>query len=110
MAAVLRGDLGPIFNAAVLTEYDTVLHRPRLHLDAVKAASSLETIRTIGSMVPGALAPPPSDLLDPADWPFIACALATGCPVITGNARDFPARLEVWVMTAREWVDALGNR
>jgi hypothetical protein len=45
-------------------------------------------------------------LPDPADWPFIACALAVGCPVVTGNARHFPKRTGVIAMTEREWVAA----
>jgi hypothetical protein len=43
-------------------------------------------------------------LPDPADWPFVACALAMDCPVVTGNARHFPDSCGVRVMTAREWV------
>lgn len=106
MAAVRIGDLLPVFNAAVLDEYERVLHRPRLQLDVAKVRTMLGTIQTIGSAVPGELPAPPAGLPDPTDWPFIACALAAGCPVITGNARDFPAALGVRVMTAREWVEA----
>jgi putative PIN family toxin of toxin-antitoxin system len=106
MAAVLIGDVLPVFNAAVLDEYERVLRRPRLQLDIARVRAMLETIRTIGSAVPGELPAPPAGLRDPTDWPFIACALAASCPVITGNARGFPEALGVRIMTAREWGEA----
>jgi hypothetical protein len=49
-------------------------------------------------------------LPDPGDWPFIATALAADCPVITGNARHFPKRLGVEVMTARAWEERVGGK
>ena len=61
-------------------------------------------IRTLGTLIRHGLPPPPADLRDNSDWPFMACAQAAGCPVITGNVRDFPAALGVRVMTAREWM------
>jgi hypothetical protein len=42
---------------------------------------------------------------DTADWPFIACALAMRCPVITGNLRHFPATLGITALTPRQWLD-----
>lgn len=105
MAAVRRGDLRPVFSAAILTEYGTVLRRTKLRLDRAKVETALDALQTIGSLLHGELPPAAAGLPDPDDWPFIACALAAGCPVITGNARDFPPALGVRIMTAREWVD-----
>lgn len=107
MAAVKQGELVPVFSPAILDEYQDVLRRPRLQLDAAKVDAALETMRAVGTVVHGDPPPPSTNLPDGTDWPFIACALATGCPVITGNARDFPAWLGVRVMTAREWVDSI---
>ena len=109
MAAVKLGELLPVFSAAILAEYDAVLRRPRLQLDPQKVAAALDHIRTVGTVVPGASPPPPANLPDVADWPFIACALAAGCPVVTGNVKHFPPRLGMRVMTAREWVEAVGS-
>lgn len=108
-AAVLRGiarqALEPVVCAAILAEYRAVLPRPRLHIRAADTAELLALIEAQAlwvDVLPYAGRPP---LPDTADWPFVACALAVGCPVVTGNAKHFPARLGVRVMTAREWVE-----
>jgi putative PIN family toxin of toxin-antitoxin system len=92
----------PVVCDAVVAEYRAVLPRRRLRLRAADIAELLALIEAQALWVEI----PPYDgqpaLPDPADWPFIACALAAGCPVITGNARDFPAGLGVRVMAARE--------
>ena len=108
MAAALAGRLIPVVSDAVLAEYASVLTRPRLRLDAQRVRQTLDALRSVGVPVHAPMTPPP-DLPDPDDWPFIACALAAGCPVVTGNAKDFPPRLGVTVVTAREWVDALAS-
>jgi putative PIN family toxin of toxin-antitoxin system len=110
MAAVKDGELLPVFSPTIFAEYEAVLARPRLRLEAAKVDVALTTMRIVGTVVRAEPLPPPAGLPDDKDWPFIACAVAAGCPVITGNARDFPAGLGVRVMTAREWVEALGRR
>ena len=104
MAAALAGRLIPVVSDAVLAEYASVLTRPRLGLDAGRVRGALDALRNVGVRVQAALTPPP-DLPDPGDWPFIACALAAGCPVVTGNAKDFPARLGIEVISARQWAE-----
>jgi predicted nucleic acid-binding protein len=98
--------LQPVICAAILAEYRAVLPRPRLRL---RAADIEEFLALVGAQAAWVEMPaydgnPP--LPDAGDWPFIACALAAGCPVITGNVKHFPARLGVRVMTAREWVES----
>lgn len=106
MAAVMRGDLTPVLSRTIVAEYREVLCRPRLHLDPAKVDLVLATLLAIGTWLPdNALAPPPADLPDAGDWPFMACALAAGCPVVTGNLKHFPPRMGVAVMTARAWVE-----
>ena len=107
MAAVKRGELVPVLSQAILAGYEAVLQRPRLRLDAANVGAALVDLRAIGFVIPGDPPPPPPGLPDDTDWPFIACALAADCPVITGNARDFPQALGVRVMTAREWAGAM---
>jgi uncharacterized protein len=107
MAEVKAGRLVPVISPTILQEYEQVLKRPHLRLDAARIDAALDAMRTLGTMM-GAEPPPPRGLPDESDWPFIACALAAGCPVITGNTRDFPAALGVSVMTARDWVDGPG--
>lgn len=105
MAAVRLGESVPVFSRTILAEYETVLRRARLRLDPDRVEEALATIRNIGSFVDGDEPPAPANLPDAGDWPFIACALAAGCPVVTGNLKHFPPRVGVKVMTAREWVD-----
>lgn len=107
--AIVRQALEPVVCTEIMAEYRTVLPRPRLRLRAADIDELLALIEAQAQWVnvpeyTGRPAVP-----DPADWPFIACALAAGCPVITGNARHFPAALGVRVMTAREWVEGVAR-
>lgn len=108
MADVGRGILTPVTSADVLAEYRAVLTRPRLRLNMDAVTRALDAIDLLGlHLAPRQLPPaPPPGLPDPTDWPFMACALAAGCPVITGNLKHFVAGAGVRVMTAREWVGA----
>lgn len=107
-AAVLRQisklTLEPVVCREIMAEYRSVLPRRRLRLrpDDIDDLLSLLTAQALWVDVPAYDGSPP--LPDPTDWPFIACALAADCPVVTGNAKHFPTRLGVRVMTAREWV------
>ena len=107
MAAALAGRMIPVFSDAVFAEYGSVLTRPLLGLDTAQVRRALAAMHNVGVRVHTALTPP-ADLPDPDDWPFIACALAAGCPVVTGNAKDFPPRLGIEVVSARQWVDTFG--
>jgi len=108
MAAALAGQLIPVVSDAVLAEYASVLTRPRLGLDPRQVRRMLDAMQAVGvRLYPSPT--PPAGLPDPADWPFIACALMAGCLVVTGNARDFPPRLGVKVVTARQWVERFGS-
>ena len=93
---------------AIVAEYRAVLPRRRLRLRAGDIADLLALIDAQAMWVEMPLSEGQPALPDSSDWPFIACALAADCPVITGNVRDFPAGLGVRVMTAREWVQAEG--
>lgn len=103
--AMVRQVLEPVVCNAIMAEYRAVLPRPRLQLRTADIEELFALIETQARWVDVAAYDGHPLLPDPSDWPFIASALAVGCPVITGNARDFPARLGVRVMTAREWVE-----
>lgn len=105
LAAVKAGLLQPVFCQAILDEYEQVLTRPRLRLDKAAVRVALEAMSHVGHVLEGALPPPPPGLPDPSDWPFMACTLVASCPVISGNARHFPAALGVGVISARAWVE-----
>lgn len=105
ISAIAELRLTPVVCDAVVQEYAAVLLRPRFHFAAADVRELLVLLEQQADWVDvPAYAGIPS-LPDPADWPFLACALAADCPVITGNAKHFPAALGVRIMTAREWLD-----
>lgn len=103
--ALRRNLLLPVVCTEIMDEYRAVLRRPRLCLPEADVAALLHLIGLQARWVQLSPNPPPWRLPDPADWPFIACAAAANCPVITGNVKDFPAGLGVEVLTVRAWVD-----
>lgn len=103
--AIRHGVLQPMVCTEIIEEYLDVPHRPRLALPPREVD---ELIALLGAQAQWVRITPYLSALkrpDPGDWPFIATALAGNCPVITGNARHFPKRLGMEVMTAREWVE-----
>lgn len=103
--AIRRDLLQPVVCAEIMSEYGDVLARRRLGLPEVDTAELLSLFAAQAQWVHITPYPPPKDLPDAADWPFMAAALAAGCPIITGNARHFPKGMGLRVMTAREWVE-----
>lgn len=107
--ALRHGTLVPVVCRGIVDEYRAVLVRPKLRLPTSDVQELLGLIEQQAVWVhigadAGLLRLPDRD-----DWPFIASALAAGCPVVTGNARHFPARLGVQVNTVRELIDKLAG-
>lgn len=102
--AIRELQLTPVVSAEVLAEYDEVLHRPRLRLPVTDVEELLANMRALALLVEVPLDPPDIPLPDPDDWPFIAAARAALCPIVTGNARHFPAHAEVEVVTPAEFL------
>jgi predicted nucleic acid-binding protein len=105
VAAVVNGVLRLQLCEDILAEYSAVLPRPQLRLPPDRVAELLKLIAQTADWVPVPAYAGTPPLPDPSDWPFMACALAAGCPVVTGNLKHFPAGCGVRVMTAREWVE-----
>ncbi len=102
LAAVERLMLRPVISAHVMGEYRAVLTRPQFRFQAEWINSLLDNFEALGLL----LEPAPinvAGLPDPSDAPFIALARHVGCPVITGNARHFPARAGIVVLTPAGW-------
>lgn len=105
LAAVERLMLRPVISADVMAEYRAVLTRPQFRFQAEWINSLLDNFEALGLL----LEPAPisvAGLPDPSDAPFIALARHAGCPVITGNAKHFPAKARVAVLTPAGWVAA----
>ena len=106
--AIRHGMLQPMVCTEIIEEYLDVLHRPRLALPPREVDELIALLGAQAQWVRITPYLPALKLPDLGDWPFIATALAGDCPVITGNARHFPKRLGMEVMTAREWVERGG--
>ena len=106
--AVLQGmaarTLTPVLCDAIFEEHAAVLARPRFGFSTALVQELLHLLRQQVDWV----SLPPYDgypqLPDQADWPFVGCALAAGCAVLTGNLKHFPPAIGVPVYTARAWV------
>lgn len=110
MRAVADQMLVPVLCTDVIAEYTEVLHRRRFGFATVDVDETLTLIVQQAMWVEVLAYTGFPALPDPKDWPFIACALATGCPVVTGNARHFPLTTGVRAMTARAWVEDASAR
>jgi predicted nucleic acid-binding protein len=97
--AVLQGmaarTLTPVLCDAIFEEYTAVLARPRFGFSTALVQELLHLLRQQADW----LSLPPYDgyprLPDQADWPFVGCALAAGCAVVTGNLKHFPPEIGV---------------
>lgn len=103
--AVVQQRLTPVACAEIVKEYAQVLSRPQFAFDTQDVDELVTLIGQQALWVEVTPYPEQLALPDPTDWPFVAAALAADCPLITGNARHFPRRTGVRVMSAREWVD-----
>lgn len=89
LGLVMAGAIDCCVDARIIAEYDAVLHRPRLSIDAAKAGDVLEELRRSG--VPVASIPLPRPLPDLDDEQFVEVGLAGGARcLVTGNGAHFP--------------------
>jgi len=101
-----KGSLLPVYSAEIETEYLDVLYRSKLNIARDVLAEFMEMLNENGRLVlPISLTL--ANLPDPDDAPFIATALYANCPVITGNARDFPPATGVKVLSPAEALSRL---
>lgn len=90
--------LTPVLSAAILDEYAEVLRRPRFNFPRNWVDDLLADMEALALHVRPAVAAN-DNLPDPDDAPFIFTALAANCPIVTGNARHFPAGCGVEILS-----------
>lgn len=99
-------DLHIVYDARIISEYRSVLHRDRFGFDFEQVEIFLRFIEEQGiTVAPGPLK---KHLLDLDDEPFLEAARACpGSVLITGNSRHFPDDLceGAEVLTPAEFVD-----
>lgn len=86
----VEGVIVPHVDDRILAEYESVLHRRGLKIDARDADLLLDLLRHAG--VPISALPLVSRLPDADDMPFLEVAAASGAILVTGNTRHFPSR------------------
>lgn len=89
LGLVIAGALECCVDARILAEYDDVLHRPRLSIDAARADDVLEELRRSG--LPVASVPLLRPLPDLDDERFVEVGLAGGARcLVTGDGAHYP--------------------
>lgn len=91
----------------IISEYEEVLTRSELNLPRHEVLIVLRRIRTLADYAVVTPAHLVRGLPDPDDAPFAECALAIGCPLVSGNTRHFPSAAvgHLAVLTPRQFVD-----
>jgi len=100
LRTVLDGELTVVYSAAIMTEYHSVLARPRFGFDArdiMDLTSFIETCGEVTSPIPSTV-----HLPDESDRPFYDTAKDARAILITGNSRHYP--LLDGLMTPAEYV------
>ena len=98
VAAIRETVLVPVLSHAINVEYAEVLDRAKFRFAKSDVDDLLLDMNGLSMFVaPGAIET--LRLPDPSDAPFIAAALVAACPVVTGNAKHFPARLGLQVLS-----------
>jgi uncharacterized protein len=89
-----------------LAEYEEVLKRPELGLPPAEVDIFLTRLRKNSLRVEIDPEETVLGLPDPDDAQFLECAIAAGCPLVTGNVRHFPAKFSrgIEVFTPAEFV------
>ena len=103
----LRGYCALYVSPPVLAEYEEVLRRPRLKLQARQIDTALSAIRKVARLVETiqAIAVSP----DESDNRFLECAEAAEADyLVTGNIKHFPqSHNRTKVVTGRQFLDVL---
>lgn len=108
LSAVRRRELVLAYSKEIEEEYRHVLRRSHFHFDDALVSEFLNRLQEEGRRI-SSPALIPQQLPDPSDAPFIAVAKTAACPVVTGNAKHFPARLGIQVLSPAECLQMLST-
>jgi putative PIN family toxin of toxin-antitoxin system len=87
--ATHKGRVAPCLSRAILSEYASVLARPKFGFPKEEINELIGTLQSKGWLIDPQPAPRASP--DPGDDDFIACALFANAEfIVTGNKRHFP--------------------
>ena len=99
-----KGDITPLYNNEILTEYQAVLSRERFHIGATRISALMNFIRKKG--VAAERTSVDTLFIDESDRVFYEVALSEEDSfLVTGNLKHFPA--EPRVVTPAEMIEIL---
>lgn len=103
-----QGSICAVLDGRVFEEYMEVLCRPEFGLEKKHVAMILDLIQENALWL--TLGPDKMihDLPDPDDAPFLELARKAGVDLVTGNAKHFPSRHGVRIVTPSQWVKEIG--
>jgi len=105
--AISQGLVTPCLSDEILGEYEGVLSREKFSFPRDEVEAMTRLLRQKGEIVvPDSLL---SNLPDPGDEKFVACAHAADADfIVTGNKRHFPAdRCGVTIVSGAEFLDRM---
>ena len=106
MVKVAEGQIIPIYNYEIITEYDAVLHRGKFNLREHDIANMIEMILECGIPLPRTTAV--EEFIDVDDAVFYEVALSKeGAYLVTGNIKHFP-KVPI-VVTPAEMLNIVGK-
>lgn len=98
--------LTPVLSPEILQEYSEVLCRARFGFVPAQVEALLADMQGLAQPVrPASISL--AGLTDSDDAPFIAAALWAACPIVTGNARHFPAAAGVEILSPAACIERL---
>jgi putative PIN family toxin of toxin-antitoxin system len=104
--SVVQGIIVPVYSATILTEYQAVLVRRKFNFDPQNVLALLELIVSEGLLI-SRVRRLEFHFRDAGDQPFYECTAAAGCPLVTGNSRDFPAKGPVELVSPAQVMQVL---
>ena len=112
LSKALIGEIVPVFNDDIISEYREVLKRPKFHFDANAVGILLSAILERGlHMDASELSTDDVPLPDPKDIVFYQVTLSArevcDAYLVTGNAKHFPVK--AFVVSPREMLDIINK-
>lgn len=102
LEAIMNGQIIPLYNEEIISEYEIVLNRPAFHFTKEKVARYINAIKDKGVLTPRVSSD--FDFPDSDDAAFYEVALSKeDAYVITGNIKHFPKT--PLVVTPAEMID-----
>ena len=110
LAEALNGDIIPVLNDGIITEYEDVLSRPKFRFDRRAVRVFMDELKRRAVYVDEGLID--DEVPDPKDVVFYAVLMEKRreeeAYLVTGNLKHFPMR--AYIVTPREMLDILNER